>query len=124
MLPRLSIFPGLAIGVWAFTGLLTVAGALTNSEIASEITDSGGQYVYFRVLFDDGMAFLTGINYVGVRWGTFVSDLFTYIKLATIGVIIFLAFVFGNGTTENFFPLWGTPGSGSLFVSLQSPIRI
>lgn len=56
--------PGLMIIVWVLTGLLTLAGALTNAEIASEITDAGGQYVYFRVLFGDLIAFLYG-------WTTF-----------------------------------------------------
>lgn len=57
--------PGLMILVWVLTGLLTLAGALTNAEIASEITDAGGQYVYFRVLFGDLIAFLYG-------WTTFI----------------------------------------------------
>lgn len=34
--------PGVMMFVWVFTGLLTLAGALTNAEIASEITDVGG----------------------------------------------------------------------------------
>lgn len=57
--------PGLMIWVWIVSGLLTLAGALTNAEIASEITDTGGQYVYFRVLYRDWMAFLYG-------WTSFV----------------------------------------------------
>ncbi|MCK6562646.1 amino acid permease [candidate division KSB1 bacterium] len=52
--------PGLMIVVWVVSGLLTLAGALTNAEIAAEITESGGQYVYFRVLYRDWMAFLYG----------------------------------------------------------------
>jgi basic amino acid/polyamine antiporter, APA family len=57
--------PGVMIGVWVLTGLLTLAGALTNAEIASEITEAGGQYVFFRVLFGDLTAFLYG-------WTTFI----------------------------------------------------
>ncbi len=52
--------PGLMILVWVVSGLLTLAGALTNAEIAAEITDTGGQYVYFRVLYKDWMAFFYG----------------------------------------------------------------
>jgi len=52
--------PGLMILVWVVSGLLTLAGALTNAEIAAEITDTGGQYVYFRVLYNDWMAFFYG----------------------------------------------------------------
>lgn len=57
--------PGVMIFVWIFTGLLTLAGALTNAEIASEITEAGGQYVFFRVLYGDLIAFLYG-------WTTFI----------------------------------------------------
>ena len=63
--------PGLMIGIWIFSGLLTLAGALTNAEIANEITDSGGQYVYFRVLFKDWIAFLYGwTGFVVYQTGT------------------------------------------------------
>jgi APA family basic amino acid/polyamine antiporter len=57
--------PGIMILTWVVTGLLTLAGALTNAEIASEITDAGGQYVFFRVLYKDLVAFLFG-------WSTFI----------------------------------------------------
>ena len=56
--------PGVMIFVWILTGLLTLAGALTNAEIASEIPRAGGQYVFFRVLYGDLTAFLYG-------WPTF-----------------------------------------------------
>ena len=57
--------PGVMIAVWVLTGLLTLAGALTNAEIASEIAEPGGQYVFFRVLYGDWLAFLYG-------WCTFI----------------------------------------------------
>jgi APA family basic amino acid/polyamine antiporter len=53
------------ITVWIVTGLLTLAGALTNAEIAGEIAEAGGQYVYFRVLYGDLVGFLFG-------WNTFI----------------------------------------------------
>lgn len=57
--------PGVMLLVWILTGLLTLAGALTNAEIASQITEAGGQYVFFRVLYGDFTAFLYG-------WTTFI----------------------------------------------------
>ena len=50
--------PGVMIFVWVFSGLLTLAGALTNAEIGSEIPEAGGHYVFFRVLYGDFIAFL------------------------------------------------------------------
>jgi len=57
--------PGVMILVWVFSGLLTLAGALTNAEIGSEIPEAGGHYVFFRVLYGDFIAFLFG-------WTTFI----------------------------------------------------
>jgi APA family basic amino acid/polyamine antiporter len=57
--------PGVMILVWVFTGLLTLAGALTNAEIGSEIPEAGGHYVFFRILYGDFVAFLFG-------WTTFI----------------------------------------------------
>lgn len=69
--------PGLMIFVWVFTGFLTLAGALTNAEIASGITEAGGQYVFFRVLYGDFVAFLYG-------WTTFI--VFQTGSIATVAV--------------------------------------
>jgi len=178
--------PGMMILVWVFTGLLTLAGALTNAEIASEITDAGGQYVYFRVLFGDLAAFLFGwttfvvyqtgsisaiavafarysgyfidlphlpaeweawklpvlgniapfadigvkmvaigaivflavVNYFGVRFGSFVQNLFTSLKIVAIVSIIVLGFTSGKGSVDHFFPLWGTLSTGSLLPAM------
>jgi basic amino acid/polyamine antiporter, APA family len=178
--------PGVMIMVWVLTGLLTLAGALTNAEIASEITDSGGQYVFFRVLYGDLTAFLFGwstfivyqtgsiaaiavafaryfgffvelphlspaleawklpligniapladigvklvaiaitvlltvVNYFGVRFGSFVQNLFTVMKVAAIAAIVVLGFTMGHGNVQNFFPIWGLPASGDLLGAI------
>jgi APA family basic amino acid/polyamine antiporter len=178
--------PGVMLFVWVLTGLLTLAGALTNAEIASQITDAGGQYVFFRVLYNDLTAFLYGwttfivyqtgsiaaiavafakyfgffitlphcspaleawqlplignihpfadigikliaisaimllaiINYFGVQFGGFVQNVFTFMKIAAIGGIVFLGFTFGKGSVDHFFPLWGSPSSGSLLPAI------
>jgi APA family basic amino acid/polyamine antiporter len=178
--------PGVMLFAWVLTGILTLAGALTNAEIASEITDAGGQYVFFRVLYGDLLAFLYGwttfivyqtgsiaalavafarffgyfvdlphlsqgleawtlplignihpfedigvklvaiaaivtmaaINYYGVQFGGLVQNLFTSLKVFSIGAIILLAFTIGKGSVEHFFPLWGTPSSGDLLGAI------
>lgn len=57
--------PGIMIAVWILTGVLTLAGALTNAEVASLIPEAGGQYVFFRVTYGQLTAFLYG-------WTTFI----------------------------------------------------
>ena len=56
---------GWIIAVWIFGGLLSLAGALTNAEIAGMIPAAGGQYVYFKQIYGDFPAFLYG-------WTTFI----------------------------------------------------
>jgi APA family basic amino acid/polyamine antiporter len=178
--------PGVMIFVWILTGLLTLAGALTNAEIASEIPEAGGQYVFFRVLYGDLTGFLYGwttftvyqtgsiaaiavafakyfgyfvdlphlshelevwkipligniapladigvklvaiatiifiatVNYFGVQFGSFVQNLFTFLKVGAIGGIVLLSFAVGNGSVQNFFPLWGQPATGALLPAI------
>jgi APA family basic amino acid/polyamine antiporter len=178
--------PGVMIAVWVVTGFLTLAGALTNAEIASEIAAPGGQYVFFRVLYGDLLGFLYGwttfivyqtgsiaamavafarysgyfvdlphfepgiegwtlpllgniqplanigvkfvaiaaicflatVNYFGVQFGGFVQNLFTTLKVGAIAGIIILGFSSEVGSTEHFFPLWGTPSGGSLLAAI------
>ena len=178
--------PGIMILVWVLTGFLTLAGALTNSEISSVLPEAGGQYIFFRVTYGQFTAFLFGwttfivyqtgsiagiavafakysnyfldlphlspeleawklpligniyplkdfgvtmvailtiitvtiINYFGVRFGSAIQNIFTFLKLAAIGSIIILAFGMGRGSTEHFFPLWGMPSSGTLLSAI------
>ena len=51
---------GLVLGAWVLAGLITLAGALTNAEIASLIPATGGQYVYFRRMYGDFVGYLYG----------------------------------------------------------------
>ena len=52
--------PELLIIVWIAAGIITFIGALTNAEIAGMIDATGGQYVYFRKMYGDFIAFLYG----------------------------------------------------------------
>lgn len=52
--------PEWLLGIWVIAGLLTLFGALTNAEIASMITATGGQYVFFQKMYGDLVAYLYG----------------------------------------------------------------
>lgn len=52
--------PELLLLVWIVAGIISFIGALTNSEIAGMIDETGGQYAYFRVMYGDFSAFLYG----------------------------------------------------------------
>jgi len=52
--------PWLLLGIWAVAGLVTLIGALSNSEVAAMYPETGGQYVFFQKMFGDRFAFLYG----------------------------------------------------------------
>jgi APA family basic amino acid/polyamine antiporter len=52
--------PGLAIGIWLFSGLLVLCGALTLAELGTMLPESGGLYVYMREAYGPLSAFLYG----------------------------------------------------------------
>lgn len=45
---------------WGLAGIITLCGALSNAEIASMLADSGGEFVYFRKIYNKFFAFIFG----------------------------------------------------------------
>ena len=66
---------------WIVGGIITLFGALSNAEIAGLLADTGGDFVYFKKIYNRFFAFLYG-------W-----SLFTVIQTATISS---LAYVFAQ----------------------------
>jgi APA family basic amino acid/polyamine antiporter len=66
---------------WIVGGIITVFGALSNAEVAGLLADTGGEFVYFKKIYNRFFAFLYG-------W-----SLFTVIQTATISS---LAYVFAQ----------------------------
>ncbi|MDQ1266061.1 MAG: basic amino acid/polyamine antiporter, family [Bacteroidota bacterium] len=75
--------------IWVITGVVTLFGALTNSEIAGMITATGGQYVYFEKMYGRFIAYLYG-------WAIFA--------VIQTGSIASITYVFSE-YTEYFFRL-------------------
>ncbi|MBE0637662.1 MAG: amino acid permease [Bacteroidales bacterium] len=83
---------------WIVAGIITIFGALSNAEVAGLLADTGGEFVYFKRIYNRFFAFLYG-------W-----SLFTVIQTATISS---LAYVFAQ-SLNSIIPV---PG---LFSSLQT----
>jgi len=66
---------------WIVGGIIALFGALSNAEVAGLLADTGGEFVYFRKIYNRFFAFLYG-------W-----SLFTVIQTATISS---LAYVFAQ----------------------------
>jgi APA family basic amino acid/polyamine antiporter len=82
---------------WVVGGVITLFGALSNAEIAGLLADTGGEFVYFKKIYNRFFAFIYG-------W-----SLFTVIQTATISS---LAYVFAQ-SLNSILPI------PELFPSLQ-----
>src|SRR6185369_3000985 len=52
--------PLLILGAWAVGGLIALAGAFIYAELSSQVTESGGQYVYLREAMHPVVGFVYG----------------------------------------------------------------
>jgi APA family basic amino acid/polyamine antiporter len=52
--------PFLILGAWVAGGLIALAGAFIYAELSSQVSDSGGQYVYLRMAMHPLVAFVYG----------------------------------------------------------------
>src|SRR4051812_43712439 len=74
---------------WVLAGLISLFGALSNAEVAGLLANTGGEFVYYKKIYNRFFAFLFG-------W-----SLFTVIQTAAISS---LAYVFAQ-SLNNIFPL-------------------
>jgi APA family basic amino acid/polyamine antiporter len=58
--------PSWVLVCWVLAGAITVCGALSNAEVAGLLADSGGEYVYYRKIYNKFFAFLFG-------WSSFTA---------------------------------------------------
>lgn len=89
----------LVLLAWLLAGLVTLAGALANLEVAGLIAEPGGQYAFFRKMYGKVFAFLYG-------WSSFAV-----IESATIAGV---GYVFAESANE-FFSLPRLPASIEAF---------
>jgi len=69
-----------------------------------------------KVIAAGFVAFLGAVNYIGVRWGSRLQNLMTYIKTGAIGIVVVAVFFFtkGHGQVKNFIE----PGPGPFNLPL------
>lgn len=66
--------PELVLVVWVVAGLVTLFGALSNAEIASIISETGGQYKFFEAMYGSFFAWLYGwAMFIVVQSGSIAS---------------------------------------------------
>ncbi|WP_420155287.1 APC family permease [Siphonobacter sp.] len=81
--------PGMVLAAWLLAGLISLAGTLSNAEVASMLVDSGGEYVYFRTIYNRFFAFLLGwTNFAVIRTASIAS--ISYVFAQSLGSLITL----------------------------------
>jgi len=80
---------GWVLVCWILAGIITLFGALSNAEVAGMLADTGGEYAYYKKIYNRFFAFIFG-------W-----SLFTVIQTAAISS---LAYVFAQ-SFNSIFPL-------------------
>ena len=71
----------LLILIWAIAGFITLCGGLSLCELASNITDEGGQYVYLKKIFNELIAFLYGWTlFLVIQTGTIAAVCVAFAK--------------------------------------------
>jgi APA family basic amino acid/polyamine antiporter len=94
---------------WIVGGIITLFGALSNAEVAGLLADTGGDFIYFKKIYNRFFAFLYG-------W-----SLFTVIQTATISS---LAYVFAQSLNSivpipSIFPSMQHFSIGGVFYPFQ-----
>lgn len=71
--------PGLVLLAWALAGVLTLFGTLSNAEVASMLADSGGEFVYYKKIYNRFFAFLYGwSNFTAIRSASIASIAYVF----------------------------------------------
>ncbi len=71
--------PGLVLLAWVLAGVLTLFGTLSNAEVASMLADSGGEFVYYKKIYNRFFAFLFGwTNFTAIRSASIASIAYVF----------------------------------------------
>jgi len=71
--------PSLVLLAWTLGGVLTLFGTLSNAEVASMLADSGGEFVYYKTIYNRFFAFLYGwANFTAIRSASIASIAYVF----------------------------------------------
>jgi APA family basic amino acid/polyamine antiporter len=71
--------PFLVLICWVLAGVVTLCGALSNAEVAGLLAESGGEYVYYRKIYNKFFAFLFGwSNFAAIRSASAASIAYVF----------------------------------------------
>jgi basic amino acid/polyamine antiporter, APA family len=81
--------PILLIAVWIGAGIISLFGGMINAEVGSVLPETGGQYVYFRRMYGDFFAFLSGwAGFVVVNTAAVAAIAFVFAQYSEYFVVL------------------------------------
>lgn len=81
--------PGWVLLCWLLGGIITLFGALCNAEVAGQLADTGGEYQYYKKIYNRFFAFIFGWSLFAVIQTAAISSL-AYVFAQSFGNIVAL----------------------------------
>jgi len=66
---------GWVLTAWVLAGIITLFGALSNAEVAGLLADTGGEYAYYKIIYNRFFSFLFGWSLFAVIQTASISSL-------------------------------------------------
>src|SRR5215218_4271957 len=85
---------------WVLGGIITLFGALCNAEVAGLLADTGGEYVYYKKIYNRFFAFMFGWSLFVVIETAAISSL-AYVFAESLNSILHLPAVFSSLADSN-----------------------
>ena len=83
------------LAAWIVGGVITLFGALGNAEVAGLLADTGGDFVYFKKIYNRFFAFIYGWSLFTVIQTATISSL-AYVFAQSLNSIIAIPHIFGS----------------------------
>jgi len=80
---------------WILAGIISLFGALSNAEVAGLLADTGGEYVYYKKIYNRFFSFIFGWSLFSVIQTAAISSL-AYIFAQSLNSMIHLPSIFGS----------------------------
>lgn len=87
--------PGWVLICWLLGGVITLFGALSNAEVAGLLADTGGEYAYYKKIYNRFFAFLFGWSLFAVIQTAAISSL-AYVFAQSFSSVVDLPPVFSS----------------------------
>ena len=91
---------GWVLIAWVLAGIISLFGALCNAEVAGRLADTGGEYVYYKKIYNRFFAFMFGWSLFTVIETAAISSL-AYLFAQSLHSIVHLPEVFSTLSTFN-----------------------